>query len=190
MPGKHVRFQDVPPMPSPESPGSPLGPRASTTPCYIHAALSPLHAHVAQCDLSLPSKYHLQSFLPSHVLAEPATSPPLPSMNITCRNLPWVVRVAPSGHSKQGPFVTVNDVMDTLRRAMRVIVTKAEFDQVQTVDRQRRIEDAYRRRYQKIGDEQERCTGIRRVDFLMGKTTFAGMFSSRHDAESWELSVS
>ena len=187
MPGKHVRFQDIP---TPQSPESPRSPRAST-PCYIHAAISPLHAQAAQCDLSLPSKYRpFPSSLPSHVLAEPATSPPLPSMTITCRNLPWAVRVAPSGQSKQGSFVTVNDVVDTLRRAMRVIVTKAEFDQVQTVDGQRRIEDAYRRRYQKINNEQERSSGIRRVDFLMGRTTFAGLFSSGHDAESWELSVS
>lgn len=86
--------------------------------------------------------------------------------------------------------MTVNDVLDALRRAMRVIVTKAEFDQVKAVDAQRRIEDAYRRRSQKINDEQERSSGIRRVDFLMGRTTFAGLFSSGHDAESWELSVS
>ena len=87
--------------------------------------------------------------------------------------------------------MTVDDVLNTLRRAMRVIVTKAEFDQVQTVDGRRRIEEAYRRRYQKINDEQERSNGIRRVDFLMGRTTFAGLsLSSGHDAESWELSVS
>jgi hypothetical protein len=215
MPGKHVRFQDIPPTPpsaysqlsslpseGPITPppiqfsGSPYGFKPLPHIEYhIHIALSPYHANAAKCDLSLPTKYiQLQSLLPPQILAEPATSPPLPCMTITCANLPWLIRVTPSGNSKHGPFVTVLDVLDAIHRSLRVSVTKAEFDKVQTSEEQRRINEAYRWRYKKMTDaaayEQERSAGIRRVDFLMGKSAFAGLLSSGSDPERWELNLS
>jgi hypothetical protein len=112
-------------------------------------------------------------------------------MTITSRSLPWTIKVIPSGKSA---FVTVSDVFDAIYRSLRVNMTEPEFAQIRSVDAQRRVNDAYRRRYKLLSDpnvyNEEKRQGLRRVDFLSGMVSFAGLSMTKQGPDVWELSVS
>ncbi|RDB22499.1 hypothetical protein Hypma_010156 [Hypsizygus marmoreus] len=213
MPGKHVRFQGIPPtppslyssnssLPSTDGPITPPSGRYMGSPhaysplpkaaSRIHSALRAAPGPYIRYDLSLPpTTLQLAPSMPSHVLRDAATEPPLPVMTITCRHVPWKITVRASGNP---PYVTVMDVFDAIYSSLRLNVTESEFGRIPTLDEQRRVDDAYRRRYKRIGDvklyELEKAKGVKRVDFLQARTMFAGLTSTMAGPEVWELNVS
>lgn len=87
------------------------------------------------------------------------------------------------------------DVLNAIYTTLRVGVTAAEFEKVRTREEQRRISDAYLARCKKIsGDavayDMEKGKGLKRIDFLMERNTFAGLAGSGDDLDRWELVVS
>ncbi|KAJ4488919.1 hypothetical protein C8J55DRAFT_410602, partial [Lentinula edodes] len=117
--------------------------------------------------------------VPAHVLAEPATDPStLGKLVLKSDRFPWEVIVtagcaeAPSVNSR--PVVTNNDVLHALYHTLHAHVLHSEWD---TLDsdrfRQRRVSRAYQRQGR---EEQE---GVRRVDWLMGRTRFVGIVVER-----------
>ncbi|KAG5652463.1 hypothetical protein H0H81_004959 [Sphagnurus paluster] len=215
MPGKHVRFEDVPSTPSLTYTPSNLSSTGPITPpplsyhgspyaskplpalaSRIHPLLSGSDAQTLRHDISLPLDL---SRIPDHILNEPATEPPLPYMIITCAHLPreWEFRVL-STRTKQGTFVTVGGVISALYANLRFGVEFANqgaYEAMVPSDHDRRmINAAWKRRYTRIWDaksqEEERKKGLKRIDFLKDRNTFAGLAATRHGPEIWELVVS
>ena len=128
----------------------------------------------------------------SRALNESATNPPLPSMNINCRHLPWTVRVQASGRCG---FVTVNDVLVQIYHSLRKHLSSGEYNLLGSGRDKERAGDAYRRRYRRFRDARayndEKQGGMRRVDFLMDSTRFGGLTRgvNAYGEEGWMMSV-
>lgn len=108
-------------------------------------------------------------------LAEPATSPPLPSLLLVCDELPWQIEVRPS---LPNLFVTVYDVLETLNWNLRSRVSNPEWMSFET--QQEGVFAAFEERVNGIPDAQEReeqrAKSIRRIDCLMGRTRLLGAY--------------
>ncbi|GLB33833.1 hypothetical protein LshimejAT787_0107170 [Lyophyllum shimeji] len=212
MPGKHVRFDGIPPtppfsytssLPSEDGPLTPPplqhfgSPHAysplPSVPSRIHPVLGATRVPLIHYDLSLPlPSLKLHPTVPAQVLSEPATQPPLPCMTIICRHLRWSINVTAS-NSKHGTYVTIADVFEAIYRALRLAVTEKEFENIPTLEEKRRVDNAFRRRYKstddKEGYELEKRKGLKRIDFLKERHVFASLTSTPHGPEIWELNV-
>ena len=127
----------------------------------------------------------------TRALDESATNPPVRSMNINCRHLPWTIRVQASGPCG---FVTVNDVLVQMYSTLRRHLSSSEYDLLGSSDKAR-AGDAYKRRYRRFRDgrayDDEKHGGMRRVDFLMDSTKFGGLTRAvnAYGEEGWMMSV-
>ena len=184
MPGKHVRFANVP---SPASTNSTLtgSPGPATPPpvffsppstkakmyaappvtVQIHSLLARTVAHGTPllwdmsepADSSRPQLPYGPSRLTDTLVCEPATNPPLPALAIICEYLPWTITVVPTpGALWSAPYVTVGDVLHTLYRALRLGVSEPELGVLEPAQRDR-VRDAYARRYRRVADKHERA---------------------------------
>ncbi|KAF9460202.1 hypothetical protein BDZ94DRAFT_1266623 [Collybia nuda] len=210
MSGRYVHFayDSYPPTPpstfsnssSLPSPGGPMTPPPlhykhaplPAVPCQLNPILAAPSAHNLHYNMTLPpSTVQFHPTVPHHIRDEPATYPHVPRMTITSRSLPWSITVTPSGKSV---FVTVSDVFKAIYASLRVNMTSGEFAQLRSVDAQRQVNDAYRRRYRLIPNpsayDEEKRQGLRRVDFLAAMHCFAGLSPTKQGPDVWELSVS
>ncbi|KAJ7858231.1 hypothetical protein B0H14DRAFT_2351789, partial [Mycena olivaceomarginata] len=130
-------------------------------------------------DMSLPPST-LSMRLPqlfSARLFEPAVYPPLPLISLVTSRLPWALAVP----ATNGKYVSVSDVLSVLYRALRVGATLGEFAALRTEELMRRVTAAYLRRCECLGGHshsgyaREQAEGVKRVDFLLGYTTFCGI---------------
>ncbi|KAK2462592.1 hypothetical protein APHAL10511_005325 [Amanita phalloides] len=123
----------------------------------------------------------------SRLLSEPATSPPLQSLTLTSPHLPWRIPVA----ARNGTFVSVFDVIDSVYRCLRTHVSESEYHLLPTRADQERANAAYRQRYRRLKDprayDDEKRQGLRRIDFLMGHSKFRGLSRTDSGPTSWFL---
>ncbi|KAF9476169.1 hypothetical protein BDN70DRAFT_863674 [Pholiota conissans] len=216
MPGKHVHFSAASyagsstPSPSfststlPSSPGlitpPPLGFGSPyrTTPlpgiaACLHPLLSPEPNPVIAYDL-LFAPETMRPLVPisSGILDEPATNPKVLSMDISCPHLPWRITVMP--RSKKFGYVTIGDVFVALYRALRLNVTKEEFDLIPSAGMKDAITQAFRARYKGQPTTEmydlEKAKGLKRIDFLCTHTRFTGLVPAKEGADGWILIVS
>lgn len=131
---------------------------------------------------------HHQS-VSSRVWSEPATNPPMPFIVITIPHFAWKFNVYASNHS----FVTFEDVVHSVYRSLRKNITQSEFHAAASPAEQRQASRAYEHRYRRQRStrayEEEKRGGMKRVDFLMGRTRFVGLVSSGRRSEEWRLDV-
>ena len=125
----------------------------------------------------------------SWALCEPATKPPLPFLTISSSYLPWVIKIDASNNL----FVTVEDVLSSIYRSLRINITLSEFKAFETPTDQQRATHAYEQRYRRHRSariyEEEKVGGMKRVDFLMGHTQFLGISNDSCHPEKWCLHV-
>jgi hypothetical protein len=134
--------------------------------------------------------------LPDHrppallTFTEPATSPPLPSLTIISPPLPWSIIVHPQRPNK---FVTVSDVLLALHRALSLPAAADYYDTPPPHDTWSRATAAFEHRVQTLpnwhAQEGERVQGVRRIDFLRGRTCFLGLSRMGKDPGLWVLSA-
>lgn len=143
-------------------------------------------------DLSWPfseSDIHI----PEHVFAEPATSPPLPSIIIFHPVLKFEIEVLPSAPIP-GSYVSVIDVLTRLYRDLRLAVHPIEYDELPDEEVRKMVDLAYYTRCGRIRDPAERSheerKGLKKIDLLMGRTRFLGLAGTLHAPDVWELNVS
>lgn len=109
---------------------------------------------------------------------ESATLPPVPSLSLVSPLLPWEISIS----SSVLPFVTVSDVLGGFYRALRLRVSKEEY-QRESLEKQNAISLAYRQRHSRAPDarsrEREKQAGVRRVDFLMGSHLLKGICKTK-----------
>ena len=124
--------------------------------------------------------------LPHAVLVEPATYPPLPYLVIVHKRLPWQIKLLPTNPSVA--YVTVWDVLQGIPAFLRHPATKAEYDLIPTEQDQSDVSSAYMRRCKASANfEAERVAGLKRVDFLQGRTKFYGLTGTSMGPEVWEV---
>lgn len=76
-------------------------------------------------------------------------------------------------------YVTVDDVLEAIYRTLRANVTHEEYAALPTERDIHSVASAYEERYRRVRGEreyqEEKRRGVRRVDYLMGRTTFMGL---------------
>ena len=92
-------------------------------------------------------------------------------MKVVTPGLPWSITVEPTTTSS--PFVTVLDVLHALYASLHKPIKQAEFDALSHSYRDM-ISGAWHNRLDRIpfpsDAKAERARGVRRMDFLLGKT--------------------
>lgn len=158
-------------------------PRAHSLLAYSGSHHPPLNFDVTLPISALTARYRP---LPTPLLSEPAISPAVPSLVIATHLLPWSITI----YSSNGYYVTVRDVLEGIYRALRKNVTHNEYHSIPSHKEQLRVNEAYERRYSRIRDHyasrEEKQGGVKRVDFLRGRTRFMGIAPSSR-AGIWEL---
>jgi hypothetical protein len=118
-----------------------------------------------------------------------ATNPSLPFLRIACPLFFEPIAVLPS---MPHLGVTVDDVLIALHLYFAATASFREF-QVLAGDAQDRVNAAFQRRVERCGGQQEqeneRLIGVRRVDFLMGRSRFLGLSHSSDDPQLFVLNV-
>lgn len=209
MPGKHVHFapNSLPPTPSPTfsatslpSSGGPITPFSASykglslprLPCKIHPALGVSNTPHILYDVSYPpSTLRLRNpSISLHVLAEPATEPPLPFIHVISPHLPWRLTVSAKHYS----YVTVSDLLEGMYHALRLNATQSEYELLPFKEMKLTVNKSYERRYSRLSNleerERERTRGLRRIDFLGTRSNFLGLSSTQEGAHVWQLNVS
>ncbi|KAJ7027810.1 hypothetical protein C8F04DRAFT_1121393 [Mycena alexandri] len=120
---------------------------------------------------------------------EPAIYPPQQAITLVTPHLPWSIQVS----AVNGRYVTVGDMLLTVHRTLQMNSTPAEFNMLRTEQLMRRVSRAYTQRCERLrgqrGYAEEKRGGIKRVDFLMGYTSFQGIAPTA-DPDVWTLSIS
>jgi hypothetical protein len=147
-------------------------------------------------DISRPPSFittpHNQA-LDVGVFTEPATFPSSLTITLVSDLLPWSIIIAPAS-PKLVQYITVCDVITTLHCALRFAVHPDEFNALPSHDAKYRVNTAYESRYKRLEDvdsqacEEEKKKGVKRVDFLMGRTMFMGL--SPAGPNVWTINVS
>jgi len=113
------------------------------------------------------------------VLAEAATSPPLPTILLVCDNLPWKIRVS---SSLPNLFATNYDVLQAIHVSLRTPVVTAEWPLCGTPQEREAIVETFERRVRRLSNDfaqaEERARSVRRVDCLMGMTRLVRIIPS------------
>jgi len=208
MPGKHVHFASdaFPDTPSPTfsstslpSSGGPRTPVSAAGSSIAGHSFARIHSVLSITQPS-PMLHYDVSYPPStikpnvstvttHLLNEPATIPPVPSMVIRCLHLPWTITILPTNTK----HVTVRDVFDGIYRSLRLQALPAEFQCLSSVEAQHSVNNAFIRRYKRMDSEArqiEKSKGLKRVDFLGERTLFTGLSSTMEGPHVWLLSMS
>jgi hypothetical protein len=138
-----------------------------------------------------PSTITLNNYpLSSRLFVEMATTPPLPAFSITSIHLPWVINIRASN----GVYVTLEDFFESLYRSLRTNITTNEYNLLPHQKDRKRATVAYEQRYRRFrsdsAHDSEKRSGMKRVDFLMGRTHFHSISNSGHRSDEWRLNVS
>lgn len=186
-------YTPAPPRHASLNPMSECLPDSTNERMQIHflLAYAPYAEPFVNYDLSLPpSTFGNQ--IPPQTLLEPATSPALHSLVIECPHLKWDFSITPSS-SLPGAFVTVLDVFEALYRGLRLAVHPVDYNEL-PFDIVRDVNAAYYTRCGRIlateARTSEESKGIKRVDFLMGRTRFLGLSGTTRSRDIWTLNVS
>ncbi|KAL5526056.1 hypothetical protein ACEPAG_7394 [Sanghuangporus baumii] len=125
--------------------------------------------------------------VPAHTLALPATRPFVPSLSlylpgpdsgmpIQCPRDWKINAVSMSATDPQHTALTNLDVLQAVYSSLREPVSRFEWEALGTgSNAQRRVAEAYSRRCEMTGSKREWESGIRRVDYLCGRTLLCGI---------------
>jgi len=151
-----------------------------------------VHPHPA---IIAPNLQYDVRFLPTQfnphlspaVLAQPASSPPLPNLDLRAGDLPWLFNVTPdSGISPGRAYVTVQDVLLAIHYHLRTDVKSAEYD----IMSQSRKAELFREFERRVGsDPVQRGKGPRRVDLLNGRHRAQGLVRAHSKDCMWDIVI-
>ncbi|KAK7036197.1 hypothetical protein R3P38DRAFT_3183988 [Favolaschia claudopus] len=186
-----------PPLPTPTTPHTPpahcrppLSRISSAQPkalphkllaCEISPLLTvDLNRHLGVITSELPGA-------PTSCLIEPAITPPQTSISLVIPDLPWII---PISATFNGEHVAVTDVFDSVYEFLRASVKEEDFIGLETQKRKERAAQEYFRRCAKLqgrrGYREEKRQGVKKVDFLLGRTKFGGL-SPTSMPDVWRL---
>ncbi|EJD06469.1 uncharacterized protein FOMMEDRAFT_17022 [Fomitiporia mediterranea MF3/22] len=125
--------------------------------------------------------------VPAHTLALPATRPFVPSLRLSLpassSSMPvplprdWVINAVSIGTTDPAHTALTNlDVLHAVYSTLREPVSRREWDALGSgSNAQRRIAEAYSKRCERSGRQSEWDAGVRRVDYLCGRTMMCGI---------------
>ena len=119
----------------------------------------------------------------SPYFSQPATSPPLPKLRLICDLLfpEWEI----VAHNPTG--VTVEDVLNAIYETLHERLEMHEWERLSSKQRSR-IEDIYHARCMASSDpERAHLGGVRRADYLITTTMFAGLTSLVKRGREWQV---
>jgi len=151
-----------------------------------------VHLHPA---IIAPNLQYDLRFLPTQsnphlspaILAQPASSPPLPNLGLRVGDLPWVFNVSPdAGFSPGKACVTVQDVLLAIHYHLRTAVKSAEYE---AMGKSRKGE-IFRQFEHRVGsDPVQRGKGLRRIDFLNGRYRAQGLIRAHSKDGVWDVVI-
>jgi len=107
------------------------------------------------------------------LLSEPAIYPATPSIILLTDALPWSITV-----TTKSTFITLYDVLQALHSSLRLQVTKVEWASLSRAS-QAVISTSFHKRVNGFSDrikrEKQLGRGVRRLDFLVGRTRLFGI---------------
>ncbi|KAK0220616.1 hypothetical protein IW262DRAFT_1272420 [Armillaria fumosa] len=168
-------------------------PKARVLP-QVHSLLTVAKPPAINYDLvnhpsTVTTSYSTLSSRPNS-LSEPAISPPVSHLTLTSPHLPWRISVRPL---LNGTYVTVSDVLFAMYNGLRENISPAEFYGLPSKTEVRRVTEAYEQRYKRIksrsGSYEEKKAGVKRIDFFMGRTRFAGLSPSTKGHDVWVMNI-
>lgn len=116
--------------------------------------------------------------LAPHALNLPATMPRVSQLTLTINGLPWSIRVTSTTNPLHA--ITNLDVVESIYASLRVPVSRREWEGLGHNSKvQLRITDAYGKRCAQTHDWEG---GVRRSDFLLGRTILVGIESKADGA--------
>ncbi|KAG7441830.1 uncharacterized protein BT62DRAFT_465681 [Guyanagaster necrorhizus] len=192
--GSSSRQESRLPGPTPYSPYSLPRPKVRVHHPQVHSLLRVAKPPAINYDLAhhpstITTDYSTLSSRPNF-LHEPALSPPVSQLTLTSPHLLWCIRVHPS---LNGAYVTVADVLHAMYSGLRENIAPAEFYGLPSQTEMRRVTDAYEQRYRRIksrsGSYEEKKAGVKRIDFFMGRTRFAGLSPSSKGPDVWAMNI-
>ncbi|KAJ6510155.1 hypothetical protein C8R47DRAFT_1096884 [Mycena vitilis] len=164
--------------------------------CDIHPVLSAHGRHKPPIDIAHDPAYTFPALpvLSPRVLAEPAATngvTSLPYFTIECAPFPWRIDVRPSS-SKSGAYVTVADVFNSIYRGLHRRVPREELEAMSLsphyISSVRRAFDSRCRSLAQVDPAAACAEGIRRIDFLLGNSLFAGLLPITSESpDAWKL---
>jgi hypothetical protein len=149
-------------------------------------------------DVSYDPAYTVSAspVLSPRVLAEPAITAHLPYFTIVCDALPWHISIRPSS-SKPGAYITVADVLNGIYRDLRRPVRTEELEVMALPPHFiSSVRQAFYTRCSRLAQvdpaaaNSETRKGIRRIDFLLGNSLFAGLVPTKDSPDNWQLTFS
>lgn len=184
-------------LPSSGGPRTPVSAAGSSLTGYALARIHPVlginqPSPMLEYDVSRPPSTIKPNVatIPPHVLNEPATNPPIPSMLIRCPHLPWAITILPTSTK----HVTVRDVFEGIYRSLRLAALQTEFQCLPSAQAKHSVNTAYILRYKRIDDSEarqlEKSKGLKRVDFLGDRTLYTGLSSTMEGPHVWLLTMS
>jgi len=168
-------------------------PQPHALPYIPPAPLQPgVHLHPA---IIAPNLQYDVRFLPTQsnprismvILAQPASSPPLPNLGLRVGDLPWPCNVTPeAGLSPGKAYVTAQDVLLAIHYYLRTAVKSTEYE---AMSKSRKAE-IFREFERRTGsDPRQRGKGLRRVDFLNGRHRVQGLIRAHSTDSVWDVIV-
>jgi len=168
-------------------------PQAHALPYIPPAPLTPnVHLHPA---IIAPNLQYDVRFLPTQsnphlspaILAQPASSPPLPNLGLRAGDLPWLFNVTPdSGLSPGKAYVTVQDVLLAIHYHLRTAVKSAEYE---ATSKSRKAEILREFEHRVGWDPVQRGKGLQRVDFLNGRHRAQGLIRAHSKDSVWDVVI-
>ncbi|KAJ6484493.1 hypothetical protein C8R47DRAFT_980978 [Mycena vitilis] len=153
------------------------------TRAHLHPALAHSGTPLAIDFASLPSAEGNAVW--GHLLSAPATYPGLPSLTILSSRLPWPITAHASGRIDR--CLTVEDVIGAICEALSLPVDAEQFER--EIAPQNGV-NSPKRTTRGIEDRASPYRiGMARLDFLGGRTMFAGLSVSSMGCDIWILEV-
>ncbi|KAG8816573.1 hypothetical protein FRB91_005601 [Serendipita sp. 411] len=103
-----------------------------------------------------------------------AVDPPVSSMRLICKDMPWMITI----RKKDNSIVTIGDVFEAIYTQMQESIIHSEW-RLMGPAVQKQVSNRFQQRLEQMAavGQVEESRGIRRVDFLLGKTAFIGLKS-------------
>lgn len=119
-------------------------------------------------------------------LSQPATSPPVTSLQVTCDVFPY--RWPIEAHNPHG--VTICDLFEAIYTVVQTRIRRAEWAQLSEKQRDR-ISEVFDHRWKSSSDPwRVRGNGVTRADCLLHSTSFSGLSMSFERGRSYILTLS
>ncbi|KAI9458763.1 hypothetical protein HD554DRAFT_2139124 [Boletus coccyginus] len=135
-----------------------------------------------------PNVHASPQSLTTRVLDEPATQPAMHTMTLVINQLPWRLTTKPTKH-----YVSVRDLLEALYCFLRHPVLPSEYNMLPMQALKDEVSTAFHNRCGSApstaaADEQYK-KGVKRVDFLRGRTRFMGLSSTKVGPNVWTLNL-